>query len=68
MPARPVDPAAVMTPRARLATVPNQPKTPRRTVRIDDNLWEAAGAKAEAEGTTVSVVIRDALKRYVKRK
>lgn len=36
-----------------------------RTVRVDDTLWTAAKTKAEAEGTNLSDVIRDALRAYV---
>lgn len=45
---------------------PNQPATPNRTVRIPDELWEPALAKAQEEGTTVTAVIIDALKRYLR--
>ncbi len=55
-----------MTP-ATLARVPNQPKTPLRSVRVDAKLWVAAKAKAEERGETLSDVIRKALERYVKR-
>ena len=41
-------------------------KTPHRTIRVEDDLWRAARDKARAEGRTVSDVIRDRLKRYVK--
>jgi predicted HicB family RNase H-like nuclease len=44
-----------------------RPGKPARAVRVEDELWEAALAKAVAEGTTVSDVIRKALKRYVAR-
>lgn len=40
------------------------PRIPHRTVRIPDELWQAAQAKAEAEGRTISDVIRDYLKRW----
>lgn len=56
----------VMTPTT-VARVPNQEKTPRRTVRVPDTLWEAAAAKADENGETVSDVVRRALERYVKR-
>lgn len=46
--------------------MPDAPKTPHRTIRVDDDLWHAARDKARAEGRTVSDVIRDRLKRYVK--
>ena len=55
-----------MTPTT-LPRVPNAPKTPQRTVRIPDALWEAAKAKAEERGENLSDVIRKALERYVKR-
>ena len=45
---------------------PNK-RTPNRAVRISNELWQAAQAKAEAKGETVSDVIRRALERYVKR-
>jgi hypothetical protein len=38
-----------------------------RNVRIPDELWDAALAKAEAEGTNVSEVLRKYLERWVKR-
>ena len=41
-------------------------KTPHRTIRVEDELWKAAQEKARAEGRTVSDVIRDRLRRYVK--
>jgi len=50
-----------------IGTMPNKPKTPHRTIRIDDTLWKAAQAAAEREGKTVTDVIREALTRYVKR-
>lgn len=45
----------------------NQPKTPARAVRIEDDLWRAAQEKAAERGETVSDVIRRALRRYVAR-
>lgn len=50
-----------------IGTMPNKPKTPHRTIRIDDELWKAAQAAAEREGKTMTEVIRAALTRYVKR-
>lgn len=47
--------------------VPNTPGTPRRTIRVANELWDAAQAKAEERGESVSDVIRRALERYVKR-
>ena len=56
----------VMTPDM-LTTVPNQPKTPQRTVRVPDDEWDAAKAAAERQGETVTDVIRRALRSYAKR-
>lgn len=40
-------------------------KTPHRTIRIPDELWLPAQAKAEARGESVSDIIRRALTEYV---
>lgn len=40
-------------------------KTPMRTVRIADELWNAALAVATRQGETVSDVVREALATYV---
>lgn len=48
-----------------ITDVPNQPKTPQRSIRIPDDEWAAAREAAEREGTTVSDVVRAALRRYV---
>lgn len=45
--------------------VPNQPKTPMRSVRIADPLWTEVAKRADLEGQTVTAVIREALERYV---
>lgn len=42
--------------------------TPPRSVRVPDDVWEAAKLKAESEGRTVSDVIVSALMRYVRAK
>jgi ABC-type amino acid transport system permease subunit len=42
------------------------PRIPLRTVRVPDDLWEAAQAKAMEEGTTVSAVILAALRRFTR--
>lgn len=55
-----------LTPRTRSAGVPNQPKTPHRTIRIDPALWERAQARAAERGETVSDAIRRALTRYAR--
>lgn len=60
-----------MTPgprRATLRSVPNQPRTPLRSFRIPDELYEAAQAKAASKDESVSDVVRRALERYVKAK
>jgi antitoxin component of RelBE/YafQ-DinJ toxin-antitoxin module len=46
--------------------MPNAPKTPSRNVRISDDLWRAAQAKATELGETVSDVVRRALDEYVR--
>ena len=40
--------------------------TPIRTVRVPDEVWQAAQERAKAEGTTVTAVILRALARYAK--
>ncbi|MFC7621973.1 hypothetical protein [Microlunatus sp. GCM10028923] len=47
--------------------MPNQPKTPDRIVRVDDELWRAAQAAAHNQGETVSDVIRRSLREYVEK-
>jgi hypothetical protein len=49
----------------KISPVPNQPKTPVHSLRVDDDIWRAAQAKAEAEGRTLTAVIVAYLKRYV---
>jgi len=46
--------------------VPNQPATPNRTVRVPDELWLPAKAKAADEGVTLTEIIRDALERFLR--
>lgn len=45
---------------------PRYPGTAIRNVRVRDELWHAAKAKAAREGTTLTAVIVAALKDYVK--
>lgn len=52
--------------RGTLPRVPNQPRTPLRSFRIPDDLYEAAQQVAEERGETVSDVVRRGLTRYVK--
>jgi len=40
--------------------------TPPRSVRIPDELWQAAAAEAERRGETITDAIVRALKRYVR--
>lgn len=40
--------------------------TPLRNVRVPDDLWAAAQRVAAEQGTTVSAVIVDRLRRYVR--
>lgn len=47
--------------------VPNKPKTPLHSFRVDTALWNAAKEKAQAEGTNLGAVLRAYLKRYVAR-
>jgi NRPS condensation-like uncharacterized protein len=46
--------------------MPNQPKTPLRSVRIPDDLWAAAKARADERGETVTDAIIRALRRYAR--
>lgn len=45
--------------------MPNQPKTPVRGIRVEDELWRAAQDKAKTEGRTMTDVLVAYLKRYV---
>jgi hypothetical protein len=47
--------------------MPNQPKTPNRVVRVPDQLWHAAQAKAADRGEVLSEEIRKFLERYVRK-
>jgi predicted HicB family RNase H-like nuclease len=58
---------AVHTP-GTMARVPNKPKTPIRSFRIDPELYAAVQEKAAERGETVTDVVVQALQRYVKRK
>lgn len=41
------------------------PKTPRRTIRISDQLWHNAQTRADSRGESLSDIIRQALQRYL---
>lgn len=45
--------------------MPNQPKTPLRSVRVPDELWNAALAKARSEGLSLTAVVRMGLQQFV---
>ena len=42
----------------------NQPKTPHRTIRVSDDLWNRAREKAADEGRNLSELIREWLAEY----
>lgn len=46
--------------------MPNQPATPVHSVRVPDELWEAAKQKAAENGETITAVILRLLTRYVR--
>jgi len=46
--------------------MPNSPKTPTRTIRVSTELWSAVKDKAAIEQRTVTEVIIEALKEYIK--
>ncbi len=48
-----------------VGSVPNQPKTPPRSVRVPDDLWSAARVRAAENGETVTDVLIRALEAYV---
>lgn len=49
-----------------MTTMPNKPKTPLRSLRISDALWEKAKKRADEKGETVSEAVRKFLERYVR--
>lgn len=54
------------TPAPNVPGVPNQPATPTRSVRVPDELWQAALRVAHDRGETVTEVVLRALERYVR--
>lgn len=50
----------------KVATVPNQPKTPVRTVRIADEIWAELKKRAAAQGVTASDLLREALEKFLR--
>lgn len=49
---------------ARVSDVPNQPRTPTRSLRVADPLWSDIVQIAEEQGRTTTDVVRDALENY----
>jgi predicted HicB family RNase H-like nuclease len=45
--------------------MPNAPKTPTRTIRVADELWRAAQAKAKEDGVTLTSILIKALEDYI---
>ena len=45
--------------------MPNAPKTPTRTIRVSDDLWQAVQYKAAADQRTVTSIVIEALERYL---
>lgn len=60
----PYDPPSVMT-GITVGRVPNVERTPRRTIRVPDDLWHTAKLAAAREGRTVTEVVNDALRDYI---
>lgn len=58
----------VAAPLGRAMSLPNapRPENPARQVRVEDDLWRAAMKRAAEQGTTVSAVIRECLRRFVR--
>lgn len=45
--------------------MPNQPRTPKRTLRVPDALWAYLVTEATDTGTTPSHIIRTLIERHV---
>lgn len=46
--------------------MPNAPRTPVRSVRIPDEVWEALRRRADERGETITDVILRAIHRYLR--
>lgn len=46
---------------------PDKPRTPHRTIRVPDDLWDAAMRVAHDRGESLSDVIRDCIRDYVRK-
>lgn len=44
--------------------MPNQPKTPVRSFRVPDEIWQAALRRAQREGTTLTTLLVETLEEY----
>lgn len=44
--------------------MPNQPKTPLRSFRVPDEVWQAALRRAQREGTTLTTLLVETLEEY----
>jgi hypothetical protein len=51
---------------ARIRKVPNTPGTPKRTIRVPDELWDTALAEAKRRGEDVTKAIVRFLHDYVR--
>ena len=49
-----------------MSGVPDQPKTPHRSVRVPDEIWDEVRRKASDRGETITDVILRALKQYLR--
>jgi negative regulator of replication initiation len=47
-----------------MGSVPNKPKTPHRTIRVENELWADTMTITKAKGETATEVIRRALETY----
>lgn len=47
--------------------MPNQPRTPNRSVRVPDDLWQTAAWIARDKGMTMTEVVNMLLEQWVRR-
>lgn len=59
-------PATMLAMTPRLSPMPNKPKTPMHSFRVEDELWEAAKKRAAERGETLTDALRKFLRRYTK--
>jgi hypothetical protein len=52
----------------KIRRMPNQPKTPKRSIRIPDDLWTTALQLAKEDNEILAEEIRKMLESYVRRK